>query len=102
MDDLTLLDVAVMLNHNEVALLLLQYGAQENLKRNRIWSINETFFCLFFLIILVSLPENRMKHIHSLLESAQNRLGDLNVQANDSSCSKVSYFFCLFLVEIES
>lgn len=30
MDDLTLLDVAVMLNHNEVALLLLKFGAQEN------------------------------------------------------------------------
>lgn len=34
MDDLNLLDVAVMLCHNEVALLLLQFGAQENLRRN--------------------------------------------------------------------
>lgn len=33
MDDLTLLDVSVMLNHNEVAFLLLKYGAQENPRR---------------------------------------------------------------------
>lgn len=31
-DELTLLDVAIMLNHREVALLLLKHGATENSK----------------------------------------------------------------------
>ncbi len=30
MDDLTPLDISMMLNHNDVTLLLLNHGAQEN------------------------------------------------------------------------
>lgn len=88
MDELTLLDVATMLNHTEVALLLLKHGVQENqkCKEHRSSLLAAPHLSLFS----VATVSHRAKHLQTLIDASQTKLAELTLAASKQTGSSTA------------